>query len=176
MPKEIWKDIVGYEGKYQISNYARVKSLKRKRPGDGYILKERLLKPGLMKVGYYSVALWKNCKQKTFHIHRLVAKYFIPNPKGKREVNHIDGNKTNNLLSNLEWVTPKENCRHAQKTGLVKNRKPVIQLNLDGSFVKRWDCVMDCERADISNNSLIVRVLKKRGKTSGGFRWKYAYH
>ncbi len=104
--EEIWKDIEGYIGLYQVSNLGRVKS------------KRGVLKSQKSNVGYLRYALWKGNKSKNFSSHRLVAKAFILNPEGKKEVNHIDGNKNNNKVDNLQWITSSENQRHAFDTGL----------------------------------------------------------
>jgi aspartate carbamoyltransferase regulatory subunit len=106
--QEIWKDVDGYEGLYQVSNTGEVKSL-----GNDASRKEKILKNFLMPTGYYSVILCKNRKIKRFYVHRLVGLAFIPNPTNKATINHIDGKKGNNLYSNLEWCTQKENIRHA---------------------------------------------------------------
>ena len=119
--EEIWKDIEGYEGLYQVSNLGRIKRLK----GVG-CRKERVLKSSPVK-GYSSVALWSYCKFKAISIHRAVALAFIPNPDNKEEVNHIDGIKTNNRVDNLEWNTRKENIKHAIDNKLYKTT-PVIDL------------------------------------------------
>lgn len=105
MKCEIWKDIKGYEGDYQISNLGRVKSLKYK--------KERILKYFFDKDGYKNLTLTKNGKAKKKKIHRLVAECFIKNPFNKPDVNHIDLDKSNNNVSNLEWVNKRENMKHA---------------------------------------------------------------
>lgn len=111
---EVWKDIRGYEGIYQISNLGRIKSLHRDcRNG-------RILNPAKNNSGYLRVALSNNGKIRYDSIHRLVAEAFISNPKKLPEVNHIDGNKLNNSVENLEWVTKGENQIHAYKTGLRK--------------------------------------------------------
>jgi len=107
---EIWKDIKGYEGLYQISNLGNVKSLFRYK---------KTLKPFFRKQ-YFSVNLSKNNNFKTFTVHRLVAENFIINPENKLQVNHIDGNKLNNNIDNLEWNTAKENTNHALLLGLKK--------------------------------------------------------
>lgn len=121
--KEIWKDIEGYEGIYQVSNTARVIGLPRKfirKDGKSYIVKKREIKVRIGWGGYYNVALSLDGKKKTYPIHRLVAQAFIPNPLNKSQVNHIDGNKGNNNVDNLEWVTGSENVAHAFRTGLRK--------------------------------------------------------
>lgn len=113
---EIWKNIKGYEGKYQISSYGRVKSLK------GYHGEDRvyILKPHTstnLSINYSYVTLWLNCKSKKLSVHRLVAEHFIPNPLNKPFINHIDNNPQNNNMSNLEWCTQKENIQHSLKQG-----------------------------------------------------------
>lgn len=115
LPHEIWRDICGYEGLYQVSNFGRVKSL--------HFGREKLLKAGVSNTGYANVTLKKNTTKKTFHVHVLVAKAFLPNPDEKREVNHIDGDKQNNRVENLEWVTSSENTRHAIQNGKMKIKK-----------------------------------------------------
>ena len=105
---EIWKDIKGYEGYYQISNLGRVKSLRS----------NKLLKPALDR-GYSYVVLCVKMKSKKYKIHRLIAIHFIPNYHNKPHINHIDGNKRNNDISNLEWCTNDENRKHAAAIGLM---------------------------------------------------------
>lgn len=115
---EIWKDIEGFEGVYQISNYGRVKSLRKK---CGTIIKEESMrKLSLTRDGYYKVRLIRGDKDVTTRVHRLVAKAFIPNPENKETVNHIDGNKLNNHVDNLEWSTRHEQLQHAYDLGLKK--------------------------------------------------------
>lgn len=102
--QEIWKDIKGYEGKYQISNYGKVKSLpKQMGRGMGYTTKEKVLKYSISSRGYCNVILCKNGKTKTFLLHRLVATYFVPNPNNYKQVNHKNECKTDNNWHNLEW-------------------------------------------------------------------------
>jgi hypothetical protein len=116
---EIWKDINGYEGYYQISNQGNVRSIDR---FDGvHDRKGTIIKPSLKQNGYLQVGLRMHSKRKWIGVHRLVAIHFIENPNNKPQVNHIDGNKQNNTINNLEWVTAKENQNHATKLGLRKN-------------------------------------------------------
>jgi len=124
--KEKWKDIKLYEGLYQISSFGRVKSLNRITSNvDGIFreLKEKILKQSISNE-YYSITLNKLGIKKRFTVHRFVALAFIPNPENKEQVNHKDGNKLNNMKSNLEWNTKSENQLHAYAIGLQK-RKPL---------------------------------------------------
>lgn len=136
---EEWRDIVGYEGLYQVSNLGNVKSLgknqhfplfcKGNNKGDKTLMtpvwrKERLLTNVVAGTGYYCVGLRKNKKPKYSHVHRLVATAFIPNSENKPQVNHIDSNRLNNCVSNLEWCTQSENTLHAWKFGALKYATP----------------------------------------------------
>jgi DNA-binding XRE family transcriptional regulator len=115
---EIWKDIPGYEGLYQVSNLGRVKSF----PRFGTVNNERILKLHLSKYGYISACLCRENQKALKRVNRLVAFAFIPNENNLLEVNHIDGNKLNNYVENLEWVTNSENKIHAYKTGLLSRK------------------------------------------------------
>lgn len=118
-----WKAIKGYEGLYEISNTGVVKALK-KRVDSGKChrtWKSHIKRYGVDNNGYLRVSLSKEGINKTYKVHRLVATAFIPNPLQLPCVNHIDGNKTNNHVSNLEWCTHSENLKHAFKTGLKRN-------------------------------------------------------
>lgn len=123
--KEVWKDVVGYEGLYQVSNLGRVKSLARFKLNHGKLkpIPERILKPWEMSKqtngqAYMMVSLYQNAKRKSALVHRLVAEAFIPNPENKPTVNHKNGDKYNNQVDNLEWMTQRENLLHAYKMGL----------------------------------------------------------
>ena len=113
--EEIWKDIVGYEGIYEISNLGRIRTFNYKNTNNVEIMKNFI-----DGSGYIKISLCKNGIKKQYFIHRLVAQAFIPNLKNKRTVNHKDGNKLNNCVGNLEWVTCEENIHHAWKNGLNK--------------------------------------------------------
>lgn len=122
---EVWKDIIGYKGLYQVSNSGKVKSLHRRRRNkhSTAIVYERLLKIHISARGYIRARLCKNNAYTNFSVHRLVAIAFIPNPENKPCVNHINGIKTDNRIENLEWVTLSENAQHAIKNGLKMSRK-----------------------------------------------------
>ena len=185
LEKEIWKDIKGYEGLYQVSNCGRVKALTK---FNNYynsiynelktrIRKERIITFRKTNNNYLQVQLWKNSKRKNCLVHRLVAQSFIPNPENKPQVNHIDGNKQNNNVENLEWATRNENMKHAFKTGLNKPNqyKKVIQYNLDGTLIKVWDCITDFLRANNYNlkSSAISNCCNGKTKIAYGYKWKY---
>ena len=121
---ELWVDVSGFEGVYQVSNFGRIKSLKRESFGDHKkSISEKLLKIRISIGGYGLVWLRSGNVGKGLSVHRLVCLSFIPNLDNKKEVNHKDGNKLNNHISNLEWVTPSENQIHAYSIGLRKNKK-----------------------------------------------------
>lgn len=176
--KELFKEVVGYEGKYAVSNLGNVMSL-------NYLntKKSKLLTPIKHHGGYLIVHLGEN---KIKMIHTLVAEAFIPNPEGKRFVNHIDGNKHNNSVSNLEWVTSKENMNHAIRTGLRNphfnnaafgsdnaNSVHVLQYTKDGKLVKKWDCISDAARHFNCNPSTISNCMSGKLKTAHGFVWRH---
>lgn len=119
---EQWVDIKGYEGWYQISSYGNVRSLDRV-SSDGRLYKGKERAKCFDRRGYCVLVLCKEGKQKTHKFHRLVAEHFIPNPRAKETVNHIDGNKENNNVDNLEWCTQSENQKHAFATGLQETYK-----------------------------------------------------
>lgn len=133
MNSEIWKDVKGYEGHYQVSNMGNVRSLDIKvkcRNNKTRIIKGKDLKPILTKNGYLFINLWdkNNCKRGLVHI--LVAKAFIPNPKNKLEVNHKDTNKKNNCINNLEWNTRSENTLHSYKMKLRENQRKKVSKQI----------------------------------------------
>lgn len=120
--EEIWKGVDGFEGFYQVSNLGRVKSLERQAKHNRFnvmmTLREKYLRPGISSSTYITVILSDGIKRKTFSLHRLLAIAFIPNPLNLPYINHIDGNKLNNNLSNLEWCTASENMKHAHRIGI----------------------------------------------------------
>lgn len=137
---EKWKDIVGYEGYYQISNFGRVKSLDRNETNVNGItrkLKGSLKGTFISNYGYVLVTLSKNCKNMAYAVHRLVAEAFILHPNYLDEVNHKDRNKKNNFLSNLEWCTSRENTHHARR--MMKSSSKYVGVSYDGqNLQKPW--------------------------------------
>lgn len=186
MEKEVFKDVLGYEGLYQVSNYGRVKSLKRENIFYCGLRKEFLKRPVKEKIlsfnksnrGYLQVCLTKNGKYRTYTVHRMVAIAFIPNKNNKSQVNHKDGNKENNRVDNLEWCSPKENSNHAFKTGLSKphNMRKVKQYDLEGNFIKLWNSMIDFYKENNLNLKSVGIALCCKGiyKKAYGYKWKYA--
>lgn len=176
---EIWKDIKGYEGKYQISNLGNIKSINYNKTK-----KEKLLKPNISKRGYKYINLCKSGRQQKKYIHRLVAEAFISNPNNYPVINHKDNNPLNNNVKNLEWCTQSYNVRYAYKCGrksfwLGKSgrkhclSKAIFQYDLNEKFVKKWDCMKDVERQLGIRVGNISACCTGRKKTAGGFKWKY---
>ena len=167
---EIWKDIPGYEGVYQVSNLGNVKSLPRMvSNGKGYLCIE--LKD-------------KNGKYHFCGVHRLVAVAFIENPDNKPQINHIDGNKKNNIVENLEWCTNGENQVHAYKMGLNrvtgragKKKRPVLQIDpKTGNVVKEYPSVAEAGRAMGCKNPCNIGGVCRNAygrKTIAGYYWRY---
>lgn len=173
---EIWKPIKGYEGLYEVSNLGSVKSLARKTTSGKHRVCHQT------KCGYISVGLWKNGAKKQFLVHRLVADAFIPNPNNKPQVNHIDENKSNNRVDNLEWCTNLENHRHGtinkRLSNILKNNpktsKPVNCYTKNKCFVCLYPSISEAERKTGIFNQSIVQCCKGKLKTAGGFIWEYA--
>lgn len=178
--KEVWHDIFGYEGMYQVSNLGRVKSLDRYVPCNRgmRLVAERILKQRVNKFGYSQVVMSKDNNMVLKHVHRLVAEAFIPNTENKEQVNHIDGCKHNNVVSNLEWVTRSENSQHAIHQKLWNPKfcgeistsvcgQPVICLETQvvyKSISKASSATGLCERS--------IRKSINSGKTISGYTFQ----
>ena len=186
--EEIWKNIKGYPN-YQVSNMGRIKRL-----STGYYRRtEKILKPQLQNNGYLHIKLSQKDKTKCILVHRLVAQVFIPNPNNLPQVNHINEDKTDNRVENLEWCTQKYNINYGngiskrvktnkengtyKKIGEINSKirsKSILQFSKDNSFIRRWDCIMDVQRELGYDNKQICSCLKNRQKTAKGFKWVYA--
>ena len=178
MSEEVWRDVKNYEGRYQVSSMGRVKSLERKFPhwrGGERIQKERILKPRTNKGGYLQVVLCTGGKQKTLTVHRLVAAAFHDNPEGKPQVNHINEDKTDNRVSNLEWATARENINHGTHNERVakSQSKPVGQYTLSGELIKVWPSTIETKRQAGFDQSTISDAARGKYKQAYGFIWKY---
>lgn len=191
MSNEIWKDIKGYEGKYQISNMGRVKSLNYNKTG-----KAQLLKPISNSKGYLYVCLWHNNTYIREYIHRLVALSFIPNPNNLPCVDHINTQRNLNTVTNLRWVSVKDNLNNPltrrknsdTKKQIylgslnpnfgnrgIKNKLsiPIKQLDLYGNVIREWSCAKDAEREMGFDASTITKCCKGKKQTHKGYRWEY---
>lgn len=183
---EEWKDIVGYEGLYQVSTLGRVKSLARKDPR-GHQLKGKYLKPNKDTQGYYRVSLSKDgivCRK---GIHRLVAETFIDNPCDYPQVNHKDEQPTNNQVDNLEWCTAEYNTNYGtrnQRVSEAKKGQPRSENAIElfrHKVMKKVQCVETGQifesvksAEEFMQTKTIHHALKGRQKTSGGYHWRYA--
>lgn len=171
---EVWKDIPGYEGRYQVSDMGRVKSLARVVSCGTWnkSQKERVLKPGLCK-GYKQVVLCKDGKREPRTVHRLVAQAFLENSDGKPQINHKDGDKENNRASNLEWATCSENNLHRRRVLNGGGGKPArAVINLDTG--RLYPSVTAAAKATGQDLMGVLQVCKGRRNTAGGYRWAYA--
>ena len=167
---EIWKDIKGYEGLYQVSNLGRVKSLNY-----NHTKKEKILKPQLMRNGYLRINLHVINKNKIFNVHRLVADAFIPNTDKKTQVNHINEIKTDNRASNLEWMNCKENVNYGTgiKRRALKRLKPVIATNLENGEQIKFNSLKEADEKGFSKSE-ICNCCKGKLKNHKGYIWRYA--
>ena len=175
--KEIWVDIEGYEGDYMISSWGRVKSLPRTCKTKSGIRRvgEVILRSWLTHDGYLRVGLWKENKVKFYTVHRLVAQAFLDNPNNLPEVNHIDEDKTNNHVENLEWCDNKYNMNYGTciQRRAEKLSKPIIQLTLDGKVVQVWSSLSEVQRQLGWQSSHICQCANGKRKSAHGYKWRY---
>lgn len=178
--EEIWKDIKGYEGLYQVSNMGRVKAIN----------KEKTLKLIKCTNGYLKIGLYKNRKPKTFLVHRLVAQAFIDNTKKYPCVNHKDENKTNNYANNLEWCSIKQNNSYGNRSNKAikntdykkiaeKNKKvqgrSVLQIDKDtDEIINTFHSIAEAERKFSTAQGNICRCCNGKYKIAYGYKWRYA--
>ena len=147
------RDVKGFEGIYGITSCGKVWSYRR----------QKFLTPFYNTKGYLKVDLWKNGKVKQFFVHRLVAEAYIPNPDNLPQVDHIDNDKNHNYINNLQWLTNRDNCRKSKN-------KPILQFDLDGNFIREWECPADVGN-EVRGN--IRHCLKGKTKSAYGYIWKY---
>lgn len=173
---EIWKDIKGYEGLYQVSSFGRVRSLpKLIEYFDGRIryYEGKIMKLSNHPKGYLQVRLTKNKKTKLHFIHRLVAETFLENLQNKPMVNHIDGNKQNNNINNLEWATCSENNQHAYDNNLKSDNKKVVMLDFDFNEIQTFNSIHEASRFVNCNFRNIWMVCNNKRNSAGGYKWRY---
>lgn len=175
MDKEIWKNVIGYEQYYEVSNFGQIRRKERiliHKDGKKYLYKSRLLGIRKSKNGYSTSTLTINNKSKTLLVHRIVAHAFISNPNNLPCVNHIDGNKQNNCVDNLEWCTYSYNIYHAYINGLRYQNKKVLQYDLQGNFIKEWNSISQAQYELKIFHIKDVCVGKRH--QCGGYIWKLA--
>lgn len=176
MIKEIWKPVVGYEG-YEVSNLGRVKSLERY-DSRGQIVHQRIMKEEICKNGYRRVCLGLGSRKERKHclIHRLVAIAFIPNPNNYPCINHINEDKTDNRVENLEWCTHQYNNTYKDRLekSAKKHNKKVVQYDLDMNLICNYNSITEAAKINNICETSIITCLKGRYKTAGGYIWKYA--
>lgn len=172
--EEIWKDIEGYKNLYQISNKGNVKSLKRKvkcKNGIYHTISEKILKPCKNGRGYLFVNLQKEGKIKNTRIHRLVANAFIQNPYNLQEVNHIDEDKTNNNVENLEWCTREYNVNYGYRTKLAAKAQSKKVLCVETNII--YQSTREAERQLGLYHNNISNCCNGKQNTCGGYKWRY---
>lgn len=196
--EEIWKDIEGYEGLYQVSSLGRVKRLCKPKYGD------HILKGAPDRNGYLRVRLYRNGEGSSIYIHQLVAKAFVPNPRGLNTVSHLDETRDNNVASNLAWATQKENAnmpmfkkRLSERLkkdlieGDIRNKhiaalskawrkgadnhssKSVVQFDVNGNIIAEYPSQLEASKKTGISNNRISSCCLGNNKTAGGFIWKF---
>ena len=178
---EIWKDIIGYEGQYQVSNFGNVRKIAPfPRKMNCSVNNPYLLKKAKSSTGYVHVQLVKCGESKTINVHKLVANAFVPNPENKPEINHIDADRSNNRSTNLEWVTHTENMVHAVKlfhvrTDIMRSHKrkkyTVLQYSTNGEFIKEWNSVDEIVAEYGMLRCTIYACLNGVHKSAFGYLW-----
>ena len=180
--EEVWKDVAGYEGLYQVSNMGRVKSFVKNKAG-------RILKGGGNMDGYKIVFFGSGKDKKGFLVSRLVAQAFIPNPENKPCVDHINTVRDDNRVENLRWVTKKENSNNpisvnnymksnkdkckGRKGRLHTSSRPIAQLDLKGNLIKTWDCGQQIQEETGYSSGHISECCNGKRKTFHGFKWEF---
>lgn len=195
----VWKPVVGAEDRYEVSNYGNIhrkQFVTRKNGGGHFVVPEKWFPHEDHEVVYNGYQRFRISTANECYVHRIVAKAFLGEPKKPRmEVNHIDGDKTNNHVSNLEWVTRKQNCEHASKMGLInrdspkrkvaasqnikkaiqKQKRPIIQLDKDGHFIAEYPSISAAKAVLGGYDGCYSNAAARKGyhKTYLGFQWVY---
>lgn len=182
----MWKEIPGYEGLYSVNELGDV--LSHPKRNGMKIAEEKILKHTIPKTGYHRVFFKVNKKQKSTFVHRCVALAFIPNPNNYSQVNHLDGNKRNNNVNNLEWCNASQNQKHSYNVlGKKKSRawlgkfgknhcssKKIIQLDLNNKFIKEFAGQHEAQRETGIHQANITKCVNGKRNQAGGFKWQFA--
>ena len=167
---EIWKDIPNTNGQYMVSNQGKVMTVKT----------GRILTPVIDERGYERVCLFKADRDRRYKVHRLVAIAFLPNPQGKKQVNHKDGNKRNNSVDNLEWATNEENMKHSRANGFhdghkrfcESKKKRIVAIHIESGEETVFDSILSAKKT--IGTSHITEVLKGLRYEAKGYTFRYA--
>lgn len=163
MPEEEWRDVLGFEELYQVSNFGNVRTVKN---GEAEMSQQE------NRNGYMTVHLRNKGVERRAMVHRLVAEAFIPNPDELRDVNHKNGNKSDNRVENLEWVSHSDNMAHSFRE-LGKNVRHIVQLDLDNNFIERWNSIIEASEATGICRTDIGECCRGNRKHTKGYKWKY---
>ena len=182
--KEVWRDIQGFEGVYQVSNFGRIRNILflnggRDKKSPRCRKEIRILKTRIKKDGYCVVHL--SCGKKDYHlrVHRLVAMAFIPNPDNLPQVNHKDEDKTNNCVDNLEWCTARYNYEYGtgQERAHNSHQKPILQLDKEtGGVIKKWSSATEaaiCIKGDKCYKGAISACARGERQSAYGYKWTF---
>ena len=177
--KEVWKDVIGFEEAYQVSNFGRIKRKKRT-DSNNRTHKERIMSPSIYSNGYLNVELRMNNKKRRTSVHRLVAEAFIDNPLNLPQINHKDENKANNHVSNIEWCTAQYNIRYKdgvkrRRATAILNSNAVCKYSMEGEFIEKFECATD---AAISVNGSCTEILscchhRAHSLSYKGYMWRF---
>ena len=163
MPEEEWRDVLGFEELYQVSDLGKVRTIKK---GEAEMSQQE------NRNGYLTVHLRNKGVERRAMVHRLVAEAFIPNPDELRDVNHKNGNKADNRVENLEWVSHSDNMTHSFRE-LGKNVRHIVQIGLDGTFIERWNSIAEAAEATGICRTDIGACCRGERTMAGAFEWKY---
>lgn len=176
--KETWKPVVGYEGLYEVSDLGRVKKVARTiTQADGTVKKidERILKQSESN-GYLNVGLYRNGVSNPNWVHRLVAQAFIPNPNKLSDVSHLNEQRDDNRLTNLEWSSHRDNLNYGRRNERISESisKPILQFDLEtGLIIATYPSASIASKETGILISSLSRVARGKGKTAGGYGWRY---
>lgn len=163
MPEEKWRDVLGFEELYQVSSFGNVRTIKN---GEVEMSQQE------NRNGYMTVHLRDKGVERRAMVHRLVAEAFIPNPNGFRDVNHKNGDKSDNRVENLEWTSHADNMTHSFRE-LGKNVRHIVQLDLDNNFIERWNSIIEASEATGICRTNIGECCRGNRKHTKGYKWKY---